>query len=158
MPGAGKTTLGRGLADALLLPFIDLDQEIETNEGASVPEIFSKKGEDYFRRIESQMLNEWAAKREDFVMATGGGAPCFYNGIETMNTTGLTIFLDVSLDELVRRTVKTDRPLLRSADSRELKDKLRILAEKRSHVYSKASIVAKEPTVESVLYQLKFRS
>jgi shikimate kinase len=91
-------------------------------------------------------------------MATGGGAPCFYNGIDTMNSTGLTIFLDVSIDELVRRTSKTDRPLLRSGEPRELKKKLEILAEKRMPVYRKASVISNKPDVESVLHLLKFRN
>ena len=71
LPGSGKTTLGKELAQGLALPFIDLDLEIEKGEKASIKEIFRSKNEDYFRRAESGRLKEWCIGKEDFVMATG---------------------------------------------------------------------------------------
>ena len=154
MPGSGKTTIGQELAEKLLLPFIDLDREIEQKERMSIAEIFSTKGEDYFRRIESETLNAFAAGSNDFILATGGGAPCFYDGIIRMNATGLTIFLDVPIEDLIQRTKRSDRPLLKSDNERELRNRLTELARKRMSVYRKASIIVTHPTAESVLNRL----
>jgi shikimate kinase len=155
MPGSGKTTLGQQLADKLLVPFVDLDQEIEKVERASIAEIFSSKGEDYFRKVESELLNLWAAKSEGFVLSTGGGAPCFYNGIQTMNSTGITIFLNVSVNELVKRmNKKTDRPMLKTNTAEDLRHKITALAEKRMDTYKQASITVDNPSLEKVLQKL----
>ena len=157
MPGSGKTTIGRSLADELSLSFIDLDKEIEKREQASIAQIFSAKGEDYFRLIESQTLAEWASSVQNFVLATGGGAPCFHNGMNIMNATGLTVFLDVPVDDLLLRTAKSDRPLLKSKDVDDLRKKLEALARQRLDIYKQASIIASNPTVESILNKLQFR-
>jgi shikimate kinase len=154
MPGSGKTTLGKLLAEKLHLEFIDLDKEIEFREGLSIPEIFSTKGEDYFRLSESTTLNDFAARPGDFIISTGGGAPCFYNGMKTMNTTGLTIFLDVEIIELARRMARTDRPLLKSEVEDELIQRITALAEKRMACYREAQIIIKDPSLEKVLEKL----
>src|SRR5688572_12659497 len=113
MPGSGKTTLGSQLAQQLLMTFVDLDVEIEKSERASIPDIFLQRGEDHFRQAESRLLHEWAGSDKKFIMATGGGAPCMFRGIEVINRTGLSIFLDVPVAELVKRLkTKNDRPLL----------------------------------------------
>jgi shikimate kinase len=103
MPGSGKTTLGKRLAKEMLLPFVDLDKEIERREGKSVQQLFTENGEDYFRQVESKELIEWSASAKSFVMATGGGTPCFYEGIKVINQSGLSIFLDVPLTTLLSR-------------------------------------------------------
>ena len=74
MPGSGKTTLGKQLAALLKVGFIDLDHEIEQKEGCAISEIFSKKGEPYFRQIESETLRHFADSSENLVISTGGGA------------------------------------------------------------------------------------
>ena len=156
MPGSGKSTLGRRLAEKLSLPFIDLDAEIEKSEGIAVSDIFSTKGEDYFRMKESESLQSFAGSSESFVMATGGGAPCFFDGIHHMNTAGLTIFLDVPIAELVRRlSSKKDRPLLLTAGVDELTRRLEDLLAKRSMIYTKASINVKQPNLQRILEALK---
>jgi shikimate kinase len=142
MPGSGKTTLGSKLAEALSLPFIDLDHEIEKKEGVQVKEIFAMKGENYFRQIESDTLKLFASSPENFVLATGGGAPCFHQGIDIINKSGTSIFLDVPIDEIVRRVESnTDRPLLAAADKAELLSKLNGIRATRLSCYQKAGIV-----------------
>jgi shikimate kinase len=152
MPGSGKSTLGKQLAEKLSLAFVDLDVEIERSQGLAVSEIFEKLGEDHFRVIEARTLTAISGGAHSFVMATGGGAPCFYGGIETMNANGLTIFLDVPISELVRRLAsKKDRPLLVSENTDDLIKRLEAIREKRYPVYAKASIAIKNPTLEGVL-------
>ena len=132
-------------------PFVDLDKEIEREEGKSIPEIFSSSGEAFFRTLESDLLKKWSAKNESFIMGTGGGAPCFHNGIEIINTTGLSIFLDVDLSELVNRLEsKSDRPLLQRETPEQLLEKLRTLQEKRYAIYAQAHHTVKNPTLETL--------
>jgi shikimate kinase len=156
MPGSGKTTLGKQVASSLALAFVDLDDEIEQREQKTIPEIFDQKGEDYFRQLESDLLREWAFSAENFVMATGGGAPCFHQGIEVINQSGISIFLDVPVDELVKRVAKkTNRPLLQTADENELAEKIGKFRANRESIYRQAQILLKDPTLSDVMEKLK---
>ncbi len=114
MPGAGKTTLGRGLAVAYQVPFVDLDEEIVRQEARSIPDIFANEGEAYFRIREAAVLREVVARYPQLVLATGGGAPCFHDNLEVLLETGLTLYLDVPIYKLVRRVLAAakSRPLL----------------------------------------------
>ena len=71
LPGSGKSTIGEALANRLNMEFVDLDKKIEAREGMVVPEIFAAQGEDYFRRVEAELLREWASTPGSFVMSTG---------------------------------------------------------------------------------------
>lgn len=158
MPGSGKSTLGKELAQELMILFVDLDTEIERREGKSISEIFASKGEDYFRLVESQLLREWAGSDKSFVMATGGGAPCFLGGMETIKQTGVSIFIDVPLTELVKRlSEKVDRPLLNTANEAEKLTRLNLLRENRLFNYRQADIILDNPTLTSVLEAIHFK-
>jgi shikimate kinase len=151
LPGSGKTTLGTALAAALGLPFVDLDAEIEKEEGQAVPTIFSTKGEDHFRQVEARVLREWAGSPQSFVMGTGGGAPCFYQGMDAINSSGISIFLDVSVEEILRRLAAfTNRPLLQAGDDQKKKEKLEGLRQTRLAIYRQATIIVQNPTLENV--------
>jgi shikimate kinase len=151
LPGSGKTTLGTALASALGMPFVDLDAEIEKQEGESVPTIFSTQGEDHFRRLESRVLREWAGSSQRFVMGTGGGAPCFYNGMDIINDSGISIFLDVPVNEILRRLATfSNRPLLQAEDDQKKKEKLETLRENRLAIYRQAAITLQNPTLQDM--------
>lgn len=81
MPSSGKSTLGRQIAKSLGYEFIDLDIRIEIAEGKKIAEIFSLNGEEYFRKIENQQLKK-IIKDNKMVVATGGGTPCFHDGLD----------------------------------------------------------------------------
>lgn len=155
MPGSGKTTLGKALASHLAVSFVDLDAEIEKSEGKTINEIFSASGHDHFRLTESRLLREWAAGTQAFVMATGGGAPCFHKGIEVINQSGLSIFLDCPVDVLFNRVRNNKaRPLLRSDDDEATRKKLEAMRSERLGCYRKAKIIVENPTLEIVLSRI----
>jgi shikimate kinase len=158
MPGSGKTTLGKKVASQLELDFVDLDHEIESREQKSIPEIFRERGEDYFRKVESELLREWAGSSKSFVLGTGGGAPCFYNGIEVINNSGVSIFLDVPVDMLAKRVeTKTNRPLLETESADELKKRLEKILESRRSIYQKAHHTIQRATPNLILEKLKIK-
>ena len=135
LPGSGKTTLAKQVSEELNFQYFDLDDEIEKSAGLKVGDIF-KTGETEFRKIETEILNKVIQKGANFILATGGGAPCFNDNISLMKKSGTVIFLDVPLDEIVNRISKQNinRPLL-TGDVRERIQKLR---EQRINIYKQA--------------------
>ena len=119
--GAGKTTIGKKLANKLKLAFIDLDEYIEGETGMTVSEIFNTSGEDYFRLKEKEALNK-IIQVDNFVLSTGGGAACFYNNMQVMNKNGVTIYLKAKTAVLRHRIKhsKINRPLLENKTDEEL--------------------------------------
>lgn len=155
MPGSGKTTLGKQVAEHLQIEFVDLDAEIEKQEQRSISEIFGEQGEEHFRTIESRLLREWAAATRSFVMATGGGAPCFHRGMEVINGQGISIYLSCPVPELIERVKKNrERPLLLTSDEVELKRKLERMLAGRLACYNEAKVILEHPTLDAVLNAL----
>ena len=148
--GAGKTTLGKALAQELDLPFIDLDWYIEERFHKTVGEIFSERGEDGFRELEKQMLHE-VAEFENVIVSTGGGTPCFFDNMPFMNDCGKTVFLDASIEALFRRLqlAKHSRPLLRDKNDAELRAFIVEALDKRRFHYAQARYVIGADELES---------
>lgn len=116
MPGAGKTTIGRGLARALSRPFIDVDHELEQRCGVRVPVIFDLEGEAGFRQRETCAIDE-CTKRPGIVLATGGGAVLAQENRELLKTRGLVVYLRARPSDLYNRTRHDrNRPLLQTSD------------------------------------------
>jgi shikimate kinase len=139
------------------MEFVDLDVEIEKHEGSSIPEIFLNRGEDHFRQIESRLLHEWAGSDKNFIMATGGGAPCMFRGIDVINKTGLSIFLDVPVLTLVQRLkTKNDRPLL-GEDLSQKEKILKSLRDARLNCYRQAMVIVENPDLHKVMESIHFR-
>jgi len=116
--GAGKTTVGKGLARARAREFLDLDHELEARCGVKIPVIFEIEGEEGFRKRESQVLDDCTQKR-NIVLATGGGAVMHPDNRQALKTRGVVIYLRASVEELYRRTGRDkNRPLLATGDAR----------------------------------------
>jgi shikimate kinase len=148
MPGSGKSTVGRELSKITGKKFYDLDRQIELEEGRSVSEIFNEKGEVYFRKIEADLLRKLIVQPESFVIATGGGTPCFHENMLLMNQNGSTIFIDPPLDILEDRLVgNKSRPLLLNDPQVPLLQKLQKMKEVRLPFYSMAHWRVSDETV-----------
>ncbi|MDZ4846937.1 MAG: shikimate kinase [Chitinophagales bacterium] len=119
--GSGKTHWGKKIAANLGWQFIDLDGLIEENEQRSVADIFEKQGEAHFRALEKKQLEELTAFN-NVVVAAGGGAPCFHNNMQLMNSLGETYYLKAKIETLVPRLLHqmNERPLLKGKTMNEL--------------------------------------
>jgi shikimate kinase len=146
MPGAGKTTFGKKLANALGYAFIDLDARIEAEVQLTIPEIFESKGETYFRQVEHDCLLQTKFKHSA-IIATGGGTPCFFNQMEWMNAHGLTIYLEAMPQLLADRIVAGEgrRPLFDGKNPQERLQYIIHLLEARKHCYNQAKLKIKVP-------------
>ncbi|GJM30818.1 MAG: shikimate kinase [Cyclobacteriaceae bacterium] len=143
MPGSGKSTLGKQLAEKLNADFYDLDLCIEKEAGKDINRIFSEDGESGFRLLERQCLEDLSRIAEIKVIATGGGTPCFHQNIDYMNAHGVSVFLNVPLEIILERLLDqgTDaRPLLRNKSATELLGQLHDHFQLRKSHYMKALI------------------
>ena len=116
LPGSGKTTVGRQLARRLRLPFVDSDHAIESRIGCSIREFFDREGEERFRDIEEDVLDE-LSKNADSVLSTGGGAVLRANNRSNLHARGKVVYLKSTPEELFRRLRHdVSRPLLQVSD------------------------------------------
>jgi shikimate kinase len=119
MMGAGKSTIGRLLAETIGFEFIDADRELEARSGVSIPTIFEIEGEEGFRRRETVLLDE-LSQRPRIVLATGGGAVLDGQTRQRLRERALVIYLRATADEVHRRTRRDkSRPLLQADNPRE---------------------------------------
>ncbi len=132
MMGAGKSSIGRRLAGRLGIPFIDADTEIENAAGMTIPEIFDKHGEPYFRAGEKRVIARLLDNGPQ-VLATGGGAVMDQNTRDLIHIKGISVWLKADLDVLLKRTKRrNDRPLA---------EKIKDLLPQREPVYSMSDII-----------------
>ena len=140
--GSGKSTIGEKLAYNMKHEFLDLDAYIESEEGRTISEIFDEDGEDYFRKLERVYLHRIIDK-ENIVISTGGGTPCFFDNMEQMNDYGKTIYLNMHPKALIPRLQASAllRPLLKGLEGVELLDYIYKTLREREVYYNKAHVV-----------------
>ena len=125
VPGSGKSTMAKYLSSETSFKYLDLDEEIELKSKKSVSKIFEIDGEESFRVLEKETLDEIIQKEEKFILATGGGTPSYDDNMEKMNENGITIFLNTSPEILIERiSRKNKRPLFNSTNVREKVSKI----------------------------------
>lgn len=142
--GSGKTTLGRRLALKLGYPFIDLDKEIEAEIQMPISEYFGLYGEDSFREKENQLLKTYKYP-EKAIIATGGGAPCFFDNLEWMNQNGITAYLSLSPKALALRLANgiAERPILKNMKGDDLENFIAEKLKTREGFYKRALLIVK---------------
>ncbi len=140
--GSGKSYCGKQLAKKLAIPFIDLDDYLESKEGRTIATIFEAEGEHAFRLLEEKYLQELLAM-DNVVIAAGGGTPCFFDNLSTMNKHGLTVYLSASINVLFDRLSSETgkRPLLINKSREELRQYIEATLKGRSYFYRKARII-----------------
>lgn len=136
MMGAGKTTVGRRLAQRLGRRFVDSDDEIEKAANMSIEEIFASHGEGEFRSGEARVIAR-ILREHDIVLATGGGAFVNAETRELVKSSAISIWLKADFEVLFQRVSRRSRPLLKTADPRQ---SLKTLIEARYPIYAEADI------------------
>lgn len=143
--GTGKTTIGKIIADRLNLCFFEIDEEIEKQEKQTINEIFSTKGEQYFRKLETEALKK-ISEKENFVVSCGGGLICNKNNLKILKETGKIFNLSASSATIYERIKnERNRPLLNVANPLE---KIEQLMKKRTPYYKESDY---EINTESML-------
>lgn len=138
---SGKTTFGRALARRLGRQFIDLDFYIEQRFHTTINNIFSTRGEDGFRHLESNMLKE-TGEFSDVVVACGGGTPCFFDNMEFMLNHGLVVWLEASKERILERLMinSAKRPLVKDKTPEEISVLIDSALKEREPHYIRAQI------------------
>lgn len=140
MMGSGKSYWTKKIAKWIKSAGYDLDDLIEMNEEKTISEIFSEEGEDYFRKAEAKILR-WFKEKKKYALATGGGTPCFMDNMAWMKKEGIVIWLDESVDVLVKRLAaeKSHRPLIAHLNDEQLAQFLQDKLVERHAFYQQAN-------------------
>ena len=147
--GCGKSTLGKRLSKYTRLQFVDMDNYIEERNCKTVPQIFAEEGEPEFRKKEQKALQE-LSEFTNIIIATGGGAPCFFDNMDLMNKTGKTIYMNIDPAILADRLLKskTERPLIKGKSRDELVGFIDETLKKRNEFYKQAQFEITQPDID----------
>ena len=153
MPGCGKSTIGYRMSQKINYSFFDADKYLEEKENRIISDIFSKEGEEYFRKLETKYLKD-LSKKEQIIISTGGGAVKKKENIDTLKQNGIIIFLDRTIEDISKENHE-NRPLLQNIEN------LWKLYDERINLYRKyADIIIKNDDdmnliVERIITTLK---
>ena len=157
--GAGKTTLGKVIAKRMKLQFLDLDTLIIRNQGKSITQVFEDEGERGFRKIERKVLED-ILESDNYILACGGGTPCYKDNMDRMNSKGTSLFLDVPEEELIKRLSgnKFHRPLLSELNDQELTAYVQERLVERQACYRKSKIWINPlaTSVDTIIMSLRY--
>lgn len=148
--GSGKSTVAKKLATRLKYDFVDIDAAIVNMTGKEIADIFREEGEDAFRQLEHSILVSLCA-RTNTVIATGGGAPCFYDNMTLMNKHGITVYLKMHPDSLASRIIasNTERPLLNKVSTDDMPAYISRHLLEREAFYNKAKVTIKGESIKT---------
>lgn len=149
--GCGKTSIGKKLAPVLGYEFFDLDEAFEQQHQTTITDFFINHGEAQFR-IEEQKLLHSLEKRDNLVIGTGGGTPCYHENIKWMKKNGITVYLKMDVKSLQKRLhdSKRDRPLLMDKTEEEVEQFIKNSLHKRIIFYEQADIIVKGENLKTV--------
>ena len=143
---SGKSSIGRRLSEKMNIPLLDLDDYISEKENLSVSEIFQQKGEVYFRKIEHEYVKEVLNTNTTFILALGGGTPCYGDNMKFINSTdAMSIYLEGSTKNMIDRLIrkKTKRPLVASLSDEQIPEFVAKHLFERRHFYEQAKTIIK---------------
>ena len=151
--GCGKSKIGKSLAKTFHFSFTDSDSYIEKKTSKSIKYIFNKKGEQYFRDLEREFLQDVILK-ENTVIATGGGTPCFHNNMQIILDNGISVYLKMEAKNLAERLCKekNKRPLIDKISCNKLDEFISSKLTEREEFYLKAThiINAKKVNIDTL--------
>lgn len=138
---SGKSTVGKKLASIMGYDFIDTDKYFEDKYKISILDFFEKFGEEMFRKFEHDILKELVVK-DNVIISTGGGLPCFNENMDIINKEGFSIYLEMPFKAIINRqkNSKQKRPLLQNKTQEEIEEYLKALLTKREPIYKKSKI------------------
>lgn len=146
---SGKSNLGRLLAEKLDYGFLDLDYQFEERFRISILDFFEKYDEGVFRKIEHSLLNE-TIDLDDVVISTGGGTPCFYDNMDIIKRSGISIYLCREVPALVSRLkmAKLKRPILKNIPLAGLEEKVAAQLNQRAFFYNQADFIIQSEEID----------
>jgi len=157
--GCGKSTIGKLLASAMSLKFVDLDAYIEIKEEATIKEIFETKGEIYFRKIETSYLKELMNDIEHDIISLGGGTPCFGENMDIINMNSTSVYLRATIPTLYNRLKKEQatRPLIQSIGLDKLEEFIGKHLFERGFFYNRAEkiVTVDRKSIDEIVTEIK---
>ena len=160
---SGKTTIGKMLSESLQLPFYDLDFIIEQELKTTINEIFEQKGELFFRKKEREVLEAFLNNTDNYVLALGGGTPCYYDNFNLYQNDNIkSFYLKTSVTTIIERlkTQKNTRPIVANLNDEELTEFVAKHLFERNYFYNQVQTIItvdnknEEEIVSEILYKL----
>ena len=142
--GSGKSLISSKLNSIKKIEKIDLDFEISKELENSIPEIFEKRGEIFFRKKEKEILERIFYSEKECILSLGGGTPCYYDNMEVINENSISIYLRAKVDTLVKRLLEDKihcRPLINRIPDEQLPEFIGQHLFERNHFYNQAKII-----------------
>ena len=161
--GSGKTLVSKELSILNNFKFFDLDTEISKQNNRSITEIFKEKGEIFFRKTEKEVLEKILSSEKNIILSLGGGTPCYYNNIDSINEKTISVFLKTNVKTLAQRlsSEKDKRPLIQNISNEDLPEFIAKHLFERNPFYNQAKItintdnLSAREIAEEILSQIK---
>ena len=161
--GSGKTLVSKELNILNNFKIFDLDTEIPKQNNSSIAEIFKKKGEIFFRKTEKEVLEKILSSEKNIILSLGGGTPCYYNNIDSINEKTISVFLKTNVKTLAQRlsSEKDKRPLIQNISNEDLPEFIAKHLFERNPFYNQAKItintdnLSAREIAEEILTQIK---
>ena len=161
--GSGKTLVSKELNILNNFKIFDLDTEISKQNNRSITEIFKEKGEIFFRKTEKEVLEKILSTEKNIILSLGGGTPCYYNNIDSINEKTISVFLKTNVKTLAQRlsSEKDKRPLIQNISNEDLPEFIAKHLFERNPFYNQAKItintdnLSTKEIAEEILSQIK---